>query len=285
MKLVMDEKLKHRLVGISVVLSLGAIFLPAMMKKSSQRLENSLSVNVQLPPKPIAPNVAVTDEEQMFKTIKIAKVNIKSAAPQKTVKEDFIASAPVQEKPSIPVAKIEPAPAVIEKPIELALNNAAQASVHKEIKVVQAKTEKNAVRSIEPVAKPTAPIAKPTAPIAKPVQVAAQQVIKPKPEVVKPKMQTKPVVAQAVVRKHTVKRDIYALQLASFSKLGNAEALVRKLQGKGYKASYTRVAGRNGTIYKVYVGHSPIRDNVVKLKTQLASAMQLNGFVVNTGVS
>ncbi len=278
MKLVMDEKLKHRLVGISVVLSLGAIFLPAMMKKSSQRLENSLSVNVQLPPKPIAPNVAVTDEEQMFKTIKIAKVNIKSAAPQKTVKEDFIASAPVQEKPSIPVAKIEPAPAVIEKPIELALNNAAQASVHKEIKVVQAKTEKNAVRSIEPVAKPTAPIAKP-------VQVAAQQVIKPKPEVVKPKMQTKPVVAQAVVRKHTVKRDIYALQLASFSKLGNAEALVRKLQGKGYKASYTRVAGRNGTIYKVYVGHSPIRDNVVKLKTQLASAMQLNGFVVNTGVS
>ncbi|WP_058534892.1 SPOR domain-containing protein [Legionella saoudiensis] len=278
MKLVMDEKLKHRLVGISVVLSLGAIFLPAMMKKSSQRLENSLSVNVQLPPKPIAPNVAVTDEEQMFKTIKIAKVNIKSAVSQKTVKEDFIASAPVHEKPSIPVAKIEPAPAVIEKPIELALNNAAQASVHKEIKVVQAKIEKNTVRSIEPVAKPAAPIAKP-------VQVAAQQVIKPKPEVVKPKIQTKPVVAQAVVRKPTVKRDIYALQLASFSKLGNAEALVRKLQGKGYKASYTRVAGRNGTIYKVYVGHSPIRDNVVKLKTQLASAMQLNGFVVNTGVS
>lgn len=32
MKLVIDEKLKHHLVGVAVVLSLGAIFLPAMMK-------------------------------------------------------------------------------------------------------------------------------------------------------------------------------------------------------------------------------------------------------------
>ena len=271
MKLVMDEKLKHRLVGISVVLSLGAIFLPAMMKKSSQHLESNLSVNVQLPPKPIAPNVAVTDEEQMFKTIKIAKVNIKSAAPQ--VKEDFIASAPVHEKSNMPVATVDPTPAqvAIEKPIELALNNAVQTTVHKEVKVVQAKVEK--------------PVIKPTAPVVKPVQVAAQQVIQRKVELVKPKMPVKPVVAQVVTKKPAVKHDIYAVQLASFSKLANAEALVRKLQGKGYKASYARVAGRNGTIYKVYVGHSPIRDNVVKLKTQLASAMQLNGFVVNTGVS
>lgn len=270
MKLVMNEKLKHRLVGISVILSLGAIFLPAMMKKSSQRLENNLSVNVQLPPKPVAPNVAVTDEEQMFKTIKIAKVNIKSATPQKAVKDDFIASAP--EELDMPIAKVEPTPvaAEIEKPIELALNNAVQTTVHKEVKVVHAKVEK--------------PIVKP-APVVKPVQVAAQQVIKSKVDVVKPKMPVKPVVAQVVAKKPAVKREIYAVQLASFSKLTNAEALVHKLQGKGYKASYVRVAGRNGAIYKVYVGHSPIRDNVVKLKTQLASAMQLNGFVVNTGVS
>ncbi|WP_133134998.1 SPOR domain-containing protein [Legionella rowbothamii] len=273
MKLVINEKLKHRLVGISVILSLGAIFLPAMMKKSSQRLENNLSVNVQLPPKPVAPNVAVTDEEQMFKTIKIAKVNIKSAAPQKTIKDDFITSAPVNEELSMPVAKVEqtPATAAMEKPIELALNNAVQTTVHKEVQVVQAKLEKT--------------IVKPATPVVKPVQVAAQQVIKRKVDVVKPKMPVKPVVPHIVAKKPAVKRDIYAVQLASFSKLANAEALVHKLQGKGYKASYARVAGRNGAIYKVYVGHSPIRDNVVRLKTQLASAMQLNGFVVNTGVS
>ncbi|MFJ1267352.1 SPOR domain-containing protein [Legionella lytica] len=270
MKLVMDEKLKHRIVGVSVVLSLGAIFLPAMMKKSSQRLDSNLSVNVQLPPKPVAPNVAVTDEEQMFKTIKIAKVNIKSAASQKADKEDFNGAAPVDEEPSMPVAKVEPAPAAIEKPIELALNNAVQTTVHREVKAVQAKVEKPTVKSVS---------------VVKPVQVAAQQVIKRKVDVVKSKILVQPVVAQVAAKRPAVKRDIYAVQLASFSKLANAEALVHKLQGKGYKASYARIAGRNGTIYKVYVGHSPIRDNVVKLKTQLASAMQLNGFVVNTGVS
>ena len=270
MKLVMDEKLKHRIVGVSVVLSLGAIFLPAMMKKSSQRLDSNLSVNVQLPPKPVAPNVAVTDEEQMFKTIKIAKVNIKSAASQKADKEDFNGAAPVDEELSMPVAKVEPAPAAIEKPIELALNNAVQTTAHREVKAVQTKVEKPIVKSVT---------------VVKPVQVAAHQVIKRKVDVVKSKILAQPVAAQVAAKRPAVKRDIYAVQLASFSKLANAEALVHKLQGKGYKASYARIAGRNGTIYKVYVGHSPIRDNVVKLKTQLASAMQLNGFVVNTGVS
>lgn len=83
MKLVIDEKLKHRLVGVAVVLSLGAIFLPAMMKKSSQRLENHFSVKVQLPPKPTTPNVAITNEKEMFETIKVAKVEIPSAPGQK----------------------------------------------------------------------------------------------------------------------------------------------------------------------------------------------------------
>lgn len=84
MKLVIDEKLKHRLVGVAVVLSLGAIFLPAMMKKSSQRLENNFSVKVQLPPKPTTPDVAITDEKEMFKTIKIAKIEIPPAVEQKS---------------------------------------------------------------------------------------------------------------------------------------------------------------------------------------------------------
>ena len=70
MKLVMDEKLKHRLIGLAVIISLGAIFAPAMMKKSSQRLESNFSVNVKLPPKPLAPDVVMTDEKEMFKTIK-----------------------------------------------------------------------------------------------------------------------------------------------------------------------------------------------------------------------
>lgn len=238
MKLVINEKLKHRLVGVSVILSLGAIFLPAMMKKSSQRLEHNFSVNVQLPPKPTAPNVAVTDEEQMFKTIKVARVvNVTPSESEKTNK-DFIASAAVN---AVGTSVATP------MPLEMALNEATNTAVKKEITVAAKKP--------------------------------AQSVVVAK----KPALQ-KPVIAQAV-QKPLIRKEIYALQLASFSKLANAQALVSKLQSKGHKANYTSIASKNGVIYKVYVGHSPSKNEVIKLRTQFASSMQLNGFVVNTGVS
>jgi DedD protein len=240
MKLVMNEKLKHRLVGVSVILSLGAIFLPAMMKKSSQRLEHNFSVNVQLPPKPTAPNVAVTDEEQLFKTIKVARVvDITPSKAEKTANanKDLIASAAVKAV-GTSVAQLDSAPDSQVMPLEMALNEATKTAAKKEIAVVAAKKA----------------------------------------------VTRKPLIAQ-VIKKPVVRKDIYALQLASFSKLANAQALVSKLQAKGHKASYKRIASKNGPVYKVYVGHSPDKNNVIKLRAQLASAMQLNGFVVNTGVS
>ena len=36
MKFVMDERLKHRLTGVVVILAIAAIFVPAVMKKSNQ---------------------------------------------------------------------------------------------------------------------------------------------------------------------------------------------------------------------------------------------------------
>ena len=78
MKLVMDEKLKHRLIGLAVIISLGAIFAPAIMKKSSQNLESNYSVNIKLPPKPLVPDVVSSNEKEVFQTIKVAKVKIPS---------------------------------------------------------------------------------------------------------------------------------------------------------------------------------------------------------------
>ncbi len=61
--------------------------------------------------------------------------------------------------------------------------------------------------------------------------------------------------------------------------------MVNKLQAKGYKAHYARIAGRNGVSFKVYAGQVPQKVEAQKLRVQLASSMQLNGFVVTTGVS
>jgi DedD protein len=274
MKLVMDERLKHRLIGIAVIISIATIFAPAMMRKSNQRIERDYSVKVKLPSKPASPDVAVTDESEMFKTIKVARVDIPQVANTKQVSDDVKAETlnPEQKTSALPAAPATSAQQVKEsraqesdkskEPVKLALNDTPQAL---------AKAE---VRADEPPANPAKPVspalAKPKMnPIAKPV--------------IKPVKAVRTITKVAV--RPTIKKEIYALQLASFSRLSNAQALVNRLKSKGYRANFVKLATKNGPVYKVYVGHSPKREDVLRLKIQLASAMQINGFVVNTGVS
>src|SRR5262245_61755469 len=74
MKLELDEKVKHRLIGLAVILSIGAIFAPAIVKKSNQRFDGNVNVSVELPPKPLPPKIAMPDEKAMFGTVKVAHV-------------------------------------------------------------------------------------------------------------------------------------------------------------------------------------------------------------------
>ena len=257
MKLVMDEKVKHRLIGIAVIISIGAIFAPAIMKKSNQRLESNVSVNVKLPPKPVSPDVVMTGEKDMFKTIKIAKVSIPDVSDQKQLPETIQAEAikAVAESSRVEVAALAPADKV--EPLPLAEQQTSSRSSAK-----------------------VATVSKPIKAVKPPPVIALKAKVMPKPKV-------KPQIVKRVARiiKPANKKEIYAVQLASFSQISNAQSLVSLLSGKGYKAHFTKVSGRNGAVYKVFVGHSPNRVDAMRLKVQLASAMQLRGFVVNTGVS
>ena len=114
MKLVIDERVKHRLIGLAVILSIGAIFAPAMMKKSNQRFDNNVNVSVELPPKPAQPDVAMTEKEALFEEVKVAHVEIPDVSeelPVSTVaKAEFLSeiNEPVVE-PSM-IAKIQETP-------------------------------------------------------------------------------------------------------------------------------------------------------------------------------
>lgn len=253
MNIVMDEKLKHRLIGLAVIISLGAIFAPAMMKKSNQRAEN-FSVNVTLPPKPSTPNVVMSDEKEVFKTIKVAKVTLPSV-PEGRQLPEFVKAERIKsdllEKPKA-LAQTESHPKA--QPVRIALNEQAKPKAKKIIKVA----------SVAPV--------------------------KRNPALALRKQNTHKVVRVAKTPSRTlikpgITADVYALQLASFTQLTNAQILVSKLRNRGYKANYTTARSGQGAVYKVLVGHSPRRNDVLRLKGQLASAMQLNGFIVNTRVS
>ncbi len=280
MKLEMDEKLKHRLIGLAVIISLGAIFAPAVMKKSSQTLDHNMSVNVKLPQKPIAPDVVLTDEKEMFKTIKVAKVEIKPVPAERQltelVKAEPVKTATLNEKQTEEIANAINSEIKTE-PVHLALNEAAKHTAKTIVKkaTVQSVAQSKATKQSTKVASKQQKVA--------PKVAMLSESIKPRVRVARTGANKQ--IARAN-KTPAIKRDIYALQLASFSQVTNAQALVNKLRVKGYKANFVKIpTGKGNAVYKVYVGHSTRKGDVVRLKTQLASAMQINGFVVNTGVS
>lgn len=265
MKLVMDEKLKHRLIGLAVIISLGAIFAPAMMRKSSQKLEGNFSTSIKLPSKPVAPDVTATDEKEMFKTIKVARVEIPGVPAEKQLPQ-LVHAEPIKKEiktaeNTIEASRLE---AIPKETVQLAVNEAAKSAVKKEIILANQDIKPKQVVALKQHVVPSV------------VKIAR------KPQVIK-HVQAKKVALQA--KKQLIKKEIFAVQLASFSQVANAQALVKQLQSKGYKANYSKFSSKNGPMYKVQVGHSSSKNDVLKVKNQLASSMRLNGFIVNTGVS
>lgn len=275
MKLVIDERVKHRLIGLLVILSLGAIFTPAIIKKSNQRFDNSLNVSVELPDKPLLPKVASKEKKIMFEEVKLTKLELPAEVqPQDelNIAKAKSLSKPVEvalesEIPTLRAEKVTVEPVTAIKEVDLALVNPplqskndvdlkALAEINKPIKEVK-------VVKVASLAKPTAPKAK--APIiSKPKIIASKNVA-------------------SKASKNTASKSAYAVQLATFSKKANAHSLVSKLKTKGYKAKYNEVKTASGTMYKVIVGSLNRREEAQVLQKKLASSIQINGFIVTTG--
>ena len=106
MKFVMDERIKHRLTGLVVIISIGVIFLPAMMKQSNKRFEENMNISLKLPSKPVPPKVAVPTKRVMFKSVAVAHVEIPKVAERAPV--SVIARAePLSKKPQASLAKVD----------------------------------------------------------------------------------------------------------------------------------------------------------------------------------
>jgi DedD protein len=216
--LMMDERVKHRLTGVVVIIAIAIIFVPAMIKKSNQRLSENINVSVKLPPKPILPDVAVAQEKAVFNTVKVARVDVPvvntNVASTQLAKNDVVAPS---------------------------LNRvSSSSSLHVATKVIPLSTQ------------------------SLPVSAATKSIA------LQPKL---------------VKSEAYVVQLASFNQQHNAELLVTRLKSKGYQASYTKIASKQGDVYKVVVGQVAKRDDAQLLQKKLADNMQLQGFIVKTEVS
>ena len=151
MNITIDERTKHRLTGLVVVVAVAIIFVPAMIKKSNQRLEENIHVSVQLPPKPSAPKIAIADKQAVFETVKITEVTL--PVTKKPTHVSQIARAeglqlktpekkqvPVLSKPVLSKTKIkQPAAEIKPKPVKLV--QAVPKSVVKPVNLVKLEQE------------------------------------------------------------------------------------------------------------------------------------------------
>lgn len=72
------EQAKYRLTGGIVLIAVAIFVVPGLMKKSNQRFEENMSLQVQVPPKPKAPRLNIPTAQQVFKKLKPAEAQ----APQ-----------------------------------------------------------------------------------------------------------------------------------------------------------------------------------------------------------
>lgn len=212
----MDERLKHRLTGAVVVLSAAVIFLPAMLKQSNQRFEDSSQISLKLPEKPVPPKVAVPNQKVLFESVKVAHVELPKAVDDELTPVIAKATSLSQPKKAV-VAEVIKTPLV-------------------------------AIKTTPPL----------------PAKIA----ITPAKKV-------------ALL----IKKDLYAVQVASFTQERNAISLVSRLKKEGFHANYTKFTGKQGLFYQVTVGALDKKMHAVILQKKLAQNLQLKGLIIKTGVS
>lgn len=212
MKFLMDERLKHQLTGLIVIVSAAVIFLPAMMKHSNRHFEESMGISFKLPSKPVPPKISIPNQNAMFQSVKASPVEMPIAIAEPPHVSVIAKAIPLSQPPVSEVAKIKP---VI-----------PQSSP----KVVTVAVKQN---SVSPV----------------------------------------------------VNKINYGIQLATFSQQRNADYLVERLRKQGFIASYKTLKSKQGPLYRVIAGRLDKKNDALDLQKKLATNMQLNGYVVKTGVS
>lgn len=236
MNLVIDERLKNRLIGIAVIISIGTIFAPAIIKKSSQRLDEQ-TIAIKLPPKPVPPKLSMP--HQSFPNLTVAHVEVADAS----VDAKAMASSTESHY------EYESTPAMNELKTAILTATKAQLNAKQLTKATDTLIVKNQIHRpvVYQLNKVAATVKKPTKTMSKVPQ--------------------------------------YAIQLGMFTKQQNAISLIKTLKNKGYHASYTKVIGKKGVNFRVTVGQLNQKQKAVALQQRLASALQMKGIIVTTGIS
>lgn len=272
MKIAMSDKIKHRLVGLAVLVSLGVIFSPVIIKKS-QIHQQMMRVHMSIPKKPEWPKVAIPSPSEVFKQVRVAD----AALP---LKKEKIKQTELSKK-VLPVAqrKEPPVPIVIHpttRPLPKVNEKNALADQHKLLE--QKIAVQNPQKSIIPPPPPRSHAER------KPVQHVAvleksKQITKTSPQL-NQKAQVQGAIAKPL--NQNIKGS-YSIQLAYFTQASNANILIKQLKTKGYAARLSVIKNQRGVFYRVLVDVSPNKHQAEMMQKKLAEAVNLQGYIVKVG--
>ncbi|WP_367607219.1 SPOR domain-containing protein [Legionella sp. W05-934-2] len=264
MKLTMDEAMKHRVVGIAVIISIALVFVPAMIKKNNQRLEEKRIV-VELPAKPPQPQMAEVNEPQVFAETRMAHVDLDTQSVLSHTEEQVKAN-PISEPKPIQEASQASYPIGNGKPV----------------------SDNQDIEQLEELTRPQQPL-----------QMEAAKIPSPNPEVNVTKKAPEPKVQAKAPAKLSAKAPAkvstkvpakgpekvaassskFAVQVGVFSETTNAKILQKHLSNKGIQSRLVKTSVHGKPAVKVLIGSLASAEAAKQLQHKLADKHQIKGFV------
>jgi DedD protein len=279
MKLPLDEKAKHRLIGLIVLCSFMSMVLTFLVSQAPVDDTNIVQVKMALPDtntKAAMANALDNGDVEAFEASAIAKVDLNTGNITKSMDDSVATNPAIETPPSKQLSTTMPVvPSTIKPPITPNKRDTipkTASTVSKPIKIIKAKPVNlplkvksadkfvsNTIAKI-PSNKPT-----PMPKAMKPVNVIAKR----------PLLPTKPM---PISLNKTTGR--FGIQMASFSSRENANQLVNLLRIKRYQAVLLPRYQGNAVSYRVVVGKVPSRQDALTLQARLLKDVHMKGFIV-----
>gem|GEM_PF-5927486 len=266
--MIIDERMKYRIVGLIVIMTFFLIFLPLLVKKNT--LKDETSENSSL----ASSDTVISEDSKASKKPAVIVFKAPETAEVSLDEPSSSESQPLAGTTDILAQKMS-AQEAREEPKEVIQNSSAVDEADNEKKSKEAEILPKLKKAETKVVKPS-----------QPASVSAKH----KPAAVLPSRKTVPAkakkVSQPAVSKKTlpvktstnVPMQTYCIQVGAFSNAKNAQALVSSLRAKGYPAEITRAG-----LSKVRVCKKQAYAQALALRGQLEKLLQTKAMMQTIG--
>lgn len=271
----MDASLKQRLIGAVVIVALAVIFIP-MLFDGSGSLKLMSKHEAKIPALAKSSQSMQTSQQIAGRAtlkamgIQAQSSNIPSRLSVNSVKEKT--SGQYQREQSVSNINKRKQDLVSAKMTSALQRTSLQrpANVAVSQKVASSPKSNQNLQAIKMLGKEVSTLDTTKSILKEPVKTQAR--------VVRVRTHKKP---RHHTQKKLVSNAVWAIQLASFSKINNAKKLLKKLRHKGYAAYMKRTRMKSGVSYaRVFVGPHSSRATASKLLAKLKKQVHLQGVVI-----